>query len=356
MDAILRSLGWDAFFGSSFREYATGHEPGRVSTVTKTGCKVHFKSGEAHVRIPGKLRKDGLLPAVGDWVAVSKDESGTYTVQAILSRKSKISRKDAGRVTGEQVIAANVDTAFIVSSLNRDLNLRRLERYLAVARQSHVEPVIVLNKADICKDIEGSVKDVEAIAPGVPIFAISATEHTGLEKLSPFLGPGRTVVLLGSSGVGKSTIINALEGHARQKVGDIREDDSRGRHTTTARELIVLENGGVIIDNPGMRELQLWDAGEGIAGTFGDIEALAAQCKFSDCQHASEPGCAIKKALKEGSLSGARLESYHKLQRELLALQRKKDPALMAAERKKWQKLKLGHLADEIRKRKESGF
>jgi ribosome biogenesis GTPase len=353
MDAIIKSLGWDAFFGSSFREYAAGHEPGRVSTVTKTGCKVHLKSGEAHARVPGKLRKDGLLPSVGDWVAVSRDDSGTYTVQAILPRKSKISRKDAGRATGEQVIATNVDTAFIVTSLNKDLNLRRLERYLAVARQSGVEPVIVLNKSDICADVESSLNDVKAIAPGVPVLAVSAIQRMGLEKLAPYIKEGKTVVLLGSSGVGKSTLINALEGYGRQKVGDIREDDSRGRHTTTSRELIMLENGGIIIDNPGMREVQLWDAAEGIAETFQDIEELARQCKFSDCRHETEPGCAIKSAIQEGTLPEVRLESYRKLQREMLAVERKKNPELMAEERKKWKKL--GHMAEQIRKNKESG-
>jgi ribosome biogenesis GTPase len=216
-----------------------------------------------------------------------------------------------------------------------------------------VEPVIVLNKSDICPDIEGSLNDVKSIASGVPIFAISAIEKSGLEQLAPYMKEGRTIVLLGSSGVGKSTIINALEGYGRQKVGDIRDDDSRGRHTTTARELIILESGGVIIDNPGMRELQLWDAGEGLSETFKDIEELATQCKFSDCKHDTEPGCAIKRALKEGTLSEARLESYRKLQRELLALERKKDPVLMAEERNKWKKI--GQLANEIRRKKESG-
>ncbi len=352
-DPLLKTLGWNAFFGPAFLEYAAGHEPGRVSTVTKTGCKAFIRSGEVGARVPGRLRKDGLLPAVGDWVALSRDDSGTYTIQAILPRKSKISRKDAGRATGEQVIATNVDAAFIVTSLNKDLNLRRLERYLAVARQSGVEPVIVLNKSDICADIEGKAADVKAIAPGVPVLAISATERTGLERLSPYLKEGKTAVLLGTSGVGKSTIINALEGYGRQRVGDIREDDGRGRHTTTARELIILDSGGIIIDSPGMRELQLWDGGDGLAETFQDIAELATRCKFSDCKHDTEPGCAIKKALKEGTLAQVRLDSYRKLQREQLALARKKNPELMAADRKKWKKISL--LAKEIKKRKEGG-
>jgi ribosome biogenesis GTPase len=268
-----------------------------------------------------------------------------------MPRKSKISRKDAGRVTGEQVIVTNVDAAFIMTSLNRDLNLRRLERYLAVVRQSGTEPVIVLNKADVCDDTEAMIKVVKDIAPDTPVFAISAVQKTGINQLTPYLRDGRTVVLLGSSGVGKSTLINALEGTERVKVGEIREDDERGRHTTTTRDMILLAEGGVIIDNPGMRELQLWDAGEGLQSTFRDIEELAARCRFSDCRHDTEPGCMIKKALDDGTLSEVRLESYRKLQREMLALERKKNPELMAAERKKWKKL--GHMAEEVRRRKE---
>ena len=353
MDPLLKKLGWNAFFGEAFREYAIGHEPGRVSGVNKNGCKVYTVIGEVQARVPGKLRRDGCLPAVGDWVALARDDSGTFTIQAVLPRKSKLSRKDAGRVTGEQVMITNLDTAFIMTSLNRDLNLRRLERYLAVARQSGAEPVIVLNKADICDEVEAKVNDVRAIAPDVSIFAISATTGAGLGQLSPYLQEGRTVALLGSSGVGKSTLINALEGTERQKVAEIREDDSRGRHTTTARELILLEGGGVIVDNPGMRELQLWDAGEGLQGTFADIERLAAQCKFSDCRHVSEPGCAVKRAISEGALAEARVESYLKLQRELLAVERKKNPELMAAEKKKWKSI--SKMAKQVRIRKERG-
>ena len=354
MDPALRKLGWNSFFGEGFREYILGYEPGRVSSINKNGCKAHTKSGEVRARISGKQRQHCLYPAVGDWVALSRDNAGTYTIHAILTRKNKISRKDAGRATGEQVIAANIDVAFIMTSLNRDLNMRRLERYLALVRQSEVDPIIVLNKSDICTDVDARIKEVKAITPDVPVYAICATEGIGMEALSLYFQEGKTVVLLGSSGVGKSTLINALEGFERQKVCEVREDDGRGRHTTTVRELVLLEKGGIIIDNPGMRELQLWNAGEGLKNTFRDIEELAAQCKFSDCQHETEPGCMIKKAIKEGMLSQVRFESYVKLQRELLAVERKKSPELKAAERKKWKKL--GHMAEEIRNRKERGI
>ncbi len=350
MDPVLKRLGWNAFFGESFREYAVDYEPGRVSAVRKSSCEVHTKEGVVRARVSGRLRQDGLRPAVGDWVAISRDDSGARTIQAILPRKSKISRKDPSRAVGEQVMATNIDTVFIVTSLNQDLNLRRLERYIAAAGQSGAEPVVVLNKSDLCSDVEAKIDDVKSIASDLSVLAVSATEKTGLEKLSPYLQDGKTVVLLGSSGVGKSTIINALDGRERQKIGEIREDDGRGRHTTTARELLILEKGGIIIDNPGMREIQLWDASEGLDEAFQDVIELAKECKFRDCRHETEPGCAVKRAIEEGTLSEVRLESYRKLQRELLAIERKKNPKLMAEEQKKWKNI--SRMAKEIKKRK----
>lgn len=347
----MRNLGWNSFFGENFREYAVEYEPGRISQVNKSGCKVYLQQGEVKARVSGRQRRDGHYPAVGDWVAVFRDASGTSTIHAILPRSSKISRKDAGRVSGEQIIAANVDIAFIMTSLNRDLNLRRLERYLAAVLQSGVEPVILLNKCDICDDIDAKIGEVREIAAGVPVHALSATEGLGMQQIGEYLREGRTAVLLGSSGVGKSTLINALQGRERLKVREVREEDSRGRHTTTVRQMILLDRGGVIIDNPGMRELQLWDAGAGLENTFRDIEELAAQCRFSDCRHETEPGCMISKAIAEGQLSKSRFDGYLKLQREALAIERKKNPELRIAEKKRWKKL--GHMAEKIRDLKE---
>lgn len=354
MDPLLKKLGWNAFFGAGFLKYAGVYEPGRVSTVHKSSFNVYTKDGERRARISGNMRDGGDRPAVGDWVALSKDATGLLTINAILPRKTKFSRKDAGRATGEQVLVTNIDTAFIVTSLNKDFNLRKLERYLAIAKESGAEPVVILSKADVCDDVNEKVSALREIAPGVAAYVISSIKGQGLDQLSPYLQEGKTVALLGSSGVGKSTLINALEGRELQKVGEIREDDSRGRHVTTERDLILLEKGGVIIDNPGMRELSLWDAGEGLLEVFSDIEALALQCKFSDCMHETEPGCAIKKALSDGTLSEIRLESYRKLQKEIRAVERKKNPELMAAEKKKWKKI--GKMAKEVRTRKEQGL
>jgi ribosome biogenesis GTPase len=261
----------------------------------------------------------GGAPAVGDWVAVRlptlPEEPGL--IRAILPRQSKFSRKAAGTRTDEQVVAANVDTVFLMTGLDHDFSPRRIERYLTAALESGSEAVLLLNKADLDAELAEHVLAVERIALGLPVYAISAKRGEGIEKLAPYLARGRTVSVLGSSGVGKSTLINLLLGSETQRIGSVRQSDDRGRHTTTHRELFLLPGGGLILDTPGMRELQLWEAEEGLEAAFADIEDLAAQCRFGDCHHTGEPGCAVEAAVTRGDLASERLESWRKLQREV---------------------------------------
>jgi ribosome biogenesis GTPase len=319
----LDELGWNSFFEQHFEPFR--HEelaPGRVAREDGSTYLVYSGDGELVAGVRGKLRHAALLrselPSVGDWVAIRpQPQEGRATIDAILPRRSKLSRKVAGSNTEEQVIAANIDTVFLVTSLDMEFSVRRLERYLVLARDSGATPVILLNKADICPDIESYISQVESVAIGVPVHTISAKENTGLEALQNYLLPGKTAALLGSSGVGKSTIINALMGSERQQVREVRASDSHGRHTTSARELIILPTGGMVIDNPGMREIQMWTDEDGLEEAFGDVEQLAGQCRFRDCRHEKEPGCAVRQALEDGMLDGKRYKSYLKLKREL---------------------------------------
>jgi ribosome biogenesis GTPase len=285
------------------------------------------------------------LPAVGDWVRAVAGSSGTgrAVIHEVLPRSSRISRSAAGNPTEEQVLAANVDTAFIVTSLNMDLNPRRIERYVALARNGSVTPVILLTKADLCADPETAVAEVAAATPGVPVHAISAMFGQGLEALAPYLAPGKTCVLLGSSGTGKSTIVNCMLGAEVLRVEAVRESDDRGRHTTTHRELIRLPGGALLIDTPGLREIQLWngDEEEALQQSFGDIASLATACRFKDCRHQTEPGCAVKAAVAEGALEPERLASLAKLQRELAFLEGKQDKRVRAEHKKKYREVNL---------------
>lgn len=285
-----------------------------------------------NLRFQADDRED--FPAVGDWVTIkARHEEQKATIHRVLPRQSKFSRKAAGATTDEQIVAANIDTVFLVNALNDDFNIRRIERYLTITWESGVNPVIILSKSDLCADVEEKVAAVESVALGVPVHVISAEKGVGLKELTTYFQQNQTVALLGSSGVGKSTLINCLYGENVQDVKEIRDDDSRGRHTTTHRELILLPDGGILIDTPGMRELQLWESEESLSHSFGDIEELASQCHFRDCSHQKEPGCAVKKALEEGTLDQGRFNNYQKLQRELAFLERKQDQKAQRAEK-----------------------
>ena len=295
--------------------------PGRILSQEKGLYRVITQNGEQNATLAGKFRYQAQtaseLPAVGDFVLLESAGADLGAViHRLLPRKSVFIRKAAGTGNAEQVIAANVDTVLICMSLNNDFNLRRLERYLAVAWESGAAPVVVLTKTDLCGDAEEKKSAVSAVASGAEVLTVSALEKDGCASILPYLGEGRTVALIGSSGVGKSTLINRLLGENRQDINGLRNDD-KGRHTTTRRQLFLLPQGGTVIDTPGMRELGMWDASEGLEKTFSDLEELARTCRFRNCSHTNEPGCAVRKAVESGLLPEERLRSYRKLNAEI---------------------------------------
>ncbi|MBI2831074.1 MAG: ribosome small subunit-dependent GTPase A [Chloroflexi bacterium] len=344
---ILEDLGWDSCFQKHFQALTIpGSVPARVISESKGSFQVHSGYGTLAARVSGRMRylarEKEQYPAVGDWVAVKPligERKGI--IQVVLPRKSKFSRKVAGERTEEQIVSANIDTVFIVSSLDggRNFNLRRIERYLTLAWSSGTTPVIVLNKVDLCGDVDMYIRSVESIAPGISIHPVSAKRKLGLGALRRYLTKGHTAAFLGSSGVGKSALINALLGVNKQETGEVREDDRMGRHTTTRRELILLPGGGIVIDTPGMREIQLWAGEEYLKEAFQDIEALAEQCHFSDCSHNTEIGCAVRAAIVRGELEPSRLDSYQKLQGELKYLASKEEHGTRLYEKQKWKKI-----------------
>jgi ribosome biogenesis GTPase / thiamine phosphate phosphatase len=324
----LETLGWTSFFAQQVSDTErAAWSPARVVWEGRDRYRISGGDGDWHASLAGRLRHTAVsradLPAVGDWVlAAVRRAEGTATIHRVLARQSCFSRAAAGRSTELQIVAANIDTVLIVTSWNRDFNLRRLERYLALTWESGATPLVVVNKADLD---EGGVDrwqaELTSVVQGVPVTITSAVRGDGLAELAEIVRTGGTTAFLGSSGVGKSTLINALTGDSQQEVLPIGERDGRGRHSTTARQLFCLPRGGILIDTPGMRELQLWEAEGGLEQTFADVESLAASCRFRDCSHRAEPGCAVVAAVERGELQAGRLDSYHRLRREDAFLQ-----------------------------------
>lgn len=339
----IEALGWDVGWAEAFAPFAArGHRPARVVAVHRETSVVRDGGGDRPASVSGAFRFEALAasdyPTVGDWVAL--DDGGV--IAAVLPRRSMFKRMAADgtrRVAGlddEQVMASNIDLALLVAGLDNDFNLRRIERYLAVAWSSGITPVVVLNKSDLADDVDGRLVAVDAIAPGVATVAVSAHTGAGLDDLRGHLRPGATAAILGSSGVGKSTLVNALLGEDRQKTADVRESDSRGRHTTTHRELFELPGGALLVDTPGIRALEVLGADEGVESAFDDVIDLATACRFSDCRHDGEPGCAVRAAIADGRLAEDRLASHRKLERELAHAARQGDPRARAEHRRTW--------------------
>lgn len=341
----LQRYGWNDFFEANFQALGEqGFVPGRVALEYNQFYRVLTDRGETLAEITGKLKHEAAgraeLPAVGDWTALRFDKLGNKaTLHAVLPRRSKFARKTKGSKTEEQIVGANIDIIFLVTSLNQDFNPRRIERYLTIAWDSGAEPVVLLTKTDLCENVAELRAEMEAVAGSVPIHTVCAIQGEGLEELERYFTAGRTAALIGSSGVGKSTLINRLIGVERQTVKEVREHDDRGLHTTRHRELILMPNGALVLDTPGMRELQLWDAGEGVETAFEDIEELAANCYFSNCRHQTEPRCAVRAALKADTLDAQRFENYMKLQKELNHLTLRQDQFAQRVERNRWKKL-----------------
>jgi ribosome biogenesis GTPase / thiamine phosphate phosphatase len=349
----LEELGWDGFFSGAFASLKMPDTiPGRVVTIEKEICHVLTEAGEFTAQVSGRFRFEARgdnYPAIGDWLAVRPlPGEAKAIIHAVLPRKSKFSRQYSGgrQLTGggrteEQIVAANIDTVFLVNGLDggRGYSIRRIERYLAVAWASGAVPVIVLNKADLCPDTAPFVREVERAAYGIPIHIVSAVTGAGMDALLQYLKKGSTVALLGSSGVGKSAIINTLLGEERLATGEVRQSDREGKHTTTRRELILVPEGGAVIDTPGMREIHIWGDEEGLDSAFQDISDLAKSCRFSDCRHNSEPGCAVQEALASGALEAKHFKNYLQLQRELRHLEARQEGKAALEEKTRWKQI-----------------
>jgi ribosome biogenesis GTPase len=334
----IERLGWDEQWQSELERLDDDNLiPGRIAAQHRGEYTVWSTAGEVRAELAGRLFHDveigAPMPAVGDWVAIRARPERRGTVEAVLPRRTAISRKQAFKESLEQVLAANVDVVLLLNGLDADFSVRRLERYLTTAWESGAQPVVVLTKSDLHADITEWLLDVERVAIGVPVLAVSNLTGDGMDGVREQLGAGRTAVLLGSSGVGKSSLLNRLSGEEVMRTSGLAADGT-GRHTTSHRELVLLPDGSLIIDTPGLRELQLWDGDLG--GSFGDIEELAANCRFNDCSHTHEPGCDVLAAVDDGRLELDRLRSWRKLQRELAAIAARKDRRLHAELKRRW--------------------
>lgn len=347
----LKDLGWTEEHDAAFSKYTGPYLAGRVACRQKTVWDVLVDGGSVTAGISGALRRLGRFPAVGDFVVLlDQPEAGTSTIVDILPQKTLFARGTPGREGADQVIAANIDTVFIVTAAGHDLNARRIERYLAIAHASGARPVIVINKSDLADDPVTLPGELAPVSPGIPVIPISAVSGEGVDRLDPYLAPRTTIALIGSSGVGKSTLINRLMGRPVQETSHIRDYDEKGRHTTTVRQLFILAGGALMIDNPGLREVGIGTASTGIAGTFPDILALAEGCRFSDCRHEEEPGCAVRAAVAAGTLPAVRLESFQRLVQELAFEQDKAEIGLVRLEKKRWKAI--GKIQRDIGKTK----
>lgn len=341
----LKALGWNTFFEKSLQNYQNEHlTAGRVSAEHKERYEIYTESGPCWAEVTGRFRyladSRADFPAVGDWVAVQYfPDNDAAMIHHVLPRKSRFSRNTAGVRTEEQILAANIDKVFIVAGLDHDFNVRRIERYLILTRESGAEPVILLNKSDLCSDLDDKLFELKSISEHTPVHVLSAKLQTGVEMLKDLFRDNETAVLIGSSGVGKSTIINRLIGEDVQLTQTVSGFMDKGRHTTVRRELFILPGGGLLIDTPGLREIQLWSGEESLSDVFEDIAQIAAQCRFRDCTHGEEPGCAVQAALSDGSLDERRFMNYIKMQREIRFLRIRQDEGAARAERARWKKI-----------------
>jgi ribosome biogenesis GTPase len=352
----LSDIGWNNDLDNNYEKLKMENIIlGRVSFHSGKQYKIITTDGELSANLSNSFIKSinakSDLPSVGDWICLKKiDDFRPYQIVILISRKNKLSRKVSGKKSEEQIIASNIDIVFIVTSVDNDFNIRRLERYVSMVNEIKAKPIVIINKIDKCKEINKYIEEIERNIPEISVLFISAKTGENIDQVGNYLKSGLTAVLVGSSGVGKSSIINKLLGYSRQNVGEIRKSDGKGRHITSSRELIMLPNGGLIIDNPGIRELQLWSSGGGISQTFQDIEELSKLCKFRQCLHETEPDCAVKKAVDDGNLDLDRLNSYKKLMKEREYLENRRN---IYEKRKKDKKLgKIYRQGKSIRKYK----